>query len=207
MTDANRILSSIKVSERRLKHTMGVAVCAKELAKTHFPQLDLNMVELAALMHDYTKEYSVEKQFELCEQYHIEITEEERLTPKLLHSKTAAAIAAHHFGLPNDACSAIYYHTTGRPNMKPFEIVIYLADYIEETRTFADCVELRRYFYDNIGKAHSYEDKLEVLRSTLVLSFDMTIKNLLDEGKVVDFYTMSARNYLIINEKSLKWRK
>ena len=60
MTDANVILSSMTISERRLKHTLGVAEAAKEIAKTHFPALDLKQVELAALMHDFTKEYSLE---------------------------------------------------------------------------------------------------------------------------------------------------
>ena len=194
MTDANRILSSIKVSEKRLKHTMGVAVCAKELAQTHFPSLDLNTVELAALMHDYTKEFSPEKQFELCEFYGIELTEEEKLAPKLLHGKTAAAIASHQFGLPKDACSAIYYHTTGRADMTPFEIVIYLADYIEEFRDDPSCVKLREFYLKNINRNC---DKNAVLINTLVRSFDITLKHLIDDGRLIDRNTIGARNFYL----------
>ena len=194
MTDANRILSSIKVSEKRLKHTMGVAVCAKELAQTHFPSLDLNTVELAALMHDYTKEFSPEKQFELCEFYGIELTEEERLAPKLLHGKTAAAIASHQIGLPKDACSAIYYHTTGRADMTPFEIVIYLADYIEEFRDDPSCVKLREFYLKNINRNC---DKNAVLINTLVRSFDITLKHLIDDGRLIDRNTIGARNFYL----------
>ena len=194
MTDANRILSSIKVSEKRLKHTMGVAACAKELAQTHFPSLDLNTVELAALMHDYTKEFSPEKQFELCEFYGIELTEEERLAPKLLHGKTAAAIASHQFGLPKDACSAIYYHTTGRADMTPFEIVIYLADYIEEFRDDPSCVKLREFYLKNINRNC---DKNAVLINTLVRSFDITLKHLIDDGRLIDRNTIGARNFYL----------
>ena len=84
MTDANAILSAMTVSEKRLKHTLGVAEAAKEIAKTHFPALDLKQVELAALMHDFTKEYSFERQLELCAKYGIELSEDERNTPKLL---------------------------------------------------------------------------------------------------------------------------
>jgi HD superfamily phosphohydrolase YqeK len=61
------------ISERRLKHTLGVAEAAKEIAKTHFPALDLKQVELAALMHDYTKEYPVERHLELFSLFGIEI--------------------------------------------------------------------------------------------------------------------------------------
>ena len=92
MTDANSIISAMTLSERRLKHTFGVAEAAKELAKTHFPALDLKTVELAALMHDFTKEYSFERQTALCDQFRIPLTDEEKNNPKLLHAKTAAAI-------------------------------------------------------------------------------------------------------------------
>ena len=187
MTDVNLILSSMKLSERRLKHTLGVAEAAKELAKTHFPALDLKQVELAALMHDYTKEYPPEKQFELCERYGIELTESERLTPKLLHAKTAAMIAS-------DVCSAIHWHTTGRPNMTPFEIVIYLADYIEEFREDPDCIKLREFYKKALSKER---DKSVALTKTLVRSFDTTIKHLLSGQQLIDQMTMEARNFYI----------
>ncbi len=194
MTDANLILSSMKLSERRLKHTLGVAEAAKELAKTHFPALDPKQVELAALMHDYTKEFPPEKQFELCERYGIELTESEKLTPKLLHAKTAAMIASDVFGLRSEVCSAIYWHTTGRPNMTPFETVIYLADYIEEFRDDPDCVKLREFYKKAISKER---DKNVALTKTLVRSFDTTIKHLLSGQQLIDQMTMEARNFYI----------
>lgn len=194
-------------TEKRFSHILGVEKEAYELGKIFLPE-KCEKLQVAGLLHDITKNLSYEKQLELCKEYGIEL--DKYIAPKLLHAKTGCEFARRYFGneiVDNEIYSAIYYHTTGKAQMSLFEAIIYLADYIEETRTFADCIELRRYFYDNVSKAHSYEDKLEVLRSTLVLSFDMTIKNLLDEGKVVDYYTMSARNYLIINGKDLKWRK
>lgn len=194
MIDANGIISSMTLSERRLKHTFGVADAAKELAKTHFPALDLKQVELAALMHDFTKEYSVERQFELCEQYNIQLTDEEKANPKLLHAKTGAVIASHRFALPTDACSAIYWHTTGRPAMSPFEIVIYLADYIEEFRDDPGCIKLREYYQKALKKE---SDKAVALHKTLVRSFDTTIKYLITDGKTINSTTIEARNYYI----------
>ena len=75
--------------------------------------------------------------------------------------------------------------------MTLFEKLIYLADYIEPTRTFEDCVKLREFFYNT--------DKFteEHLNNTLILSYDMTINNLLDEGKCVHSATIKARNSLI----------
>lgn len=202
MTDANMILSSMTVSDKRLKHTLGVAECAKELAKTHFPALDLKQVELAAIMHDYTKEYPVEKQLELCAHYGIELTEEEKLTPKLLHAKTAAALASDRFGLPTDACFAIHWHTTGRANMSPFETVIYLADYIEEFRDDPSCVKLREFYQKSLKRER---DKETALIKTLLRSFDTTLKHLISEGKLIDKNTISARNYYLklISERTI----
>ena len=193
--------------EKRFSHILGVEKEACELGKIFLPE-KCEKLQVAGILHDITKNFSYEKQLELCNEYGIEL--DKYIAPKLLHAKTGCEFARRYFGnkiVDDEIYSAIYYHTTGKAQMSLFEAIIYLADYIEETRTFADCIELRKYFYDNIDKAHSYEDKLEVLRSTLILSFDMTIRNLLDEKKVVDFYTMSARNYLITNEKNLKWRK
>lgn len=194
MTDANSIISAMTLSERRLKHTFGVAEAAKEIAKNHFPALDLKAVELAALMHDFTKEYSIERQMELCDLFRIELTDEEKNNTKLLHAKTAAAIASSRFSLPSDACSAIYWHTTGRPGMTPFETVIYLADYIEEFRDDAGCIKLREFYGKAMKKEH---DKTRALQKTLVRSFDTTIKYLISEEKTINVFTVEARNYYI----------
>ena len=82
--------------------------------------------------------------------------------------------------------------------MTLFEALIYLADYIEPTRTFEDCIKLREYFYENIEKDNG--DKFEVLRKTLILSFDMTIKNLIEENKQIDNDSIEVRNYFIRNK-------
>lgn len=194
MTDANAIISAMNLSERRLKHTFGVADMAKELARAHFPALDLKAVELAALMHDFTKEYSVERQLELCELYRIELTDDEKNNPKLLHSKTAAIIARDRFMLPTEACSAIYWHTTGRAAMTPFEIVIYLADYIEEFRDDPSCIKLREFYLKAMKKERN---KAVALTKTLVRSFDTTIKHLIADEKTINVSTFEARNYYI----------
>lgn len=194
MTDINAILSTMTVSEKRLRHTMGVAEAAKELARDHFPELDQKTVELAALMHDYTKEYPIERHLEILSLFGMEVTQDEIDNYKLLHSKSGSLIAKDSFRLPEDACSAIYWHTTGRPEMTPFEIVIYLADYIEEYREDSGCIQLREYYYKCMSRE---KDKGIALLKTLVRSFDTTIKHLLSMGKTIDENSIKARNYYI----------
>ena len=91
--------------------------------------------------------------------------------------------------------SGIRWHTTGRDGMTVFEAIIYLADYIEETRTFPDCVELRDFFYD--GKERSGDGMLRHFTETMIRSFDLTVGNLIAEGKQIDPDTIGARNYYI----------
>jgi len=188
-------------TEKRYKHTEGVQKEAYMLGKIFMPQ-KAEKLSLAGLLHDITKDFSVEKQLKLCEDYGISV-DTEYLVPKLLHAKTGCEYARRLFGdeiVDHDVYNGIFYHTTGRKGMTLFEAIIYLADYIEEGRTFEDCIVLRKFFYDSIAKAVSDSEKLEVLRKTMVLSFDMTIKNLLEEGKAIDNDTIEARNYFLLRK-------
>ena len=87
--------------------------------------------------------------------------------------------------------------TTGKAGMTLTEKLMYLADFIEPTRTFPDCVRLRGYFYSRIGE----NDKNAVLDSTLILSFDMTVTELISSGQPIHPDTVAARNYLILKQK------
>lgn len=188
-------------TEKRFKHTLGVQKEAKELGQIFLPH-KTEKLSLAGLLHDITKDFSVEKHLSLCDEYGI-FVDRENLVPKLLHAKTGCEYAKRLFGcdiVDDEVYSGIYYHTTGRKNMTLFEAIIYFADYIEEGRTFEDCVVLRKFFYDRIEKTSNYSEKIEVLRQSMVLSFDMTIKNLIHEGKAIDKDTVEARNYFLLNK-------
>ena len=80
--------------------------------------------------------------------------------------------------------------------MTVFESIVYLADYIEETRTFPDCVELRRYFRDGINSPGV--DRDEHFKKTMVLSFDMTIRSLIEDNMPIDRDTVAARNRFLL---------
>ena len=119
---------------------------------------------------------------------------------KLFHSKTALAIIERDFVgyYDDDILSAVRWHTTGRDKMTIFEALVYLADYIEETRTFDDCVILRNYFYSQLKVGDL--TPLEIFKKTMIMSFDMTIKNLMEEKGLIDLDTISARNYFVLND-------
>lgn len=186
------------IKEKRFIHTLGVKDEAYRLGQVFMPD-KCEKLMIAGLLHDITKNFSLDEQLKLCDEYGIYI-DRENISPKLLHAKTGSEFARRNFGneiVDDEIYYAIYYHTTGKEGMSLFEAIIYLADYIEKNRTFFDCVALRNYFYLNIEKCNTIEEKLEVLRKTMILSFDMTIKNLISDGEAIDFDTIKARNYFV----------
>ncbi len=182
------------ISGKRLLHTYAVENEIKRLGQIFgFDEADIIKLRISALLHDITKEIPTEKQIEFCEERGIKVTEDDKKSPKLFHSLTGAHLARELYPdlIDQTVFGAILYHTSGRPNMTLFEKLLYLADYIEETRTFPDCITLRNYFYS----ANEFTE--EHLNKTLLLSYDMTVKNLIDEGKTIHPTTISARNALI----------
>ena len=201
MLDCLRAAVKDYQTEKRYRHTLAVEREAQSLARIFLPD-DENRLRAAALLHDITKILDTEKQLKICAEFDIIVRSEDIAAPKLFHAKTGAFVAKRDFAGYTDAdiVSAVYYHTTGRAGMSIFEMLIYLADYIEDTRTFEDCVTLRKMFYEGVELARNMEEKLEVLRKTMIRSFDMTVKCLIDEGALVDRDTIEARNWFILNK-------
>lgn len=192
-------------TEKRFLHTQGVANEAYTLGTIFLPE-KADKLKLAGLLHDITKDFSLEKQLLLCEEYGISV-DKENLVPKLLHSKTGCEYARRVFGteiVDDEIYNAILYHTTGRENMTLFESLVYLADYIEPGRTFEDCVILRKRFYELISNSQNADMKENALIETIVLSFNMTIENLLSENKCIDFDTIKSRNYYLKIKQNLQ---
>ncbi|MBQ8738112.1 MAG: bis(5'-nucleosyl)-tetraphosphatase (symmetrical) YqeK [Clostridia bacterium] len=186
--------------EKRFLHTLGVEKEARRLGEIFIPE-KCDKLSVAGLLHDITKEFSKEKQLEIARKYGRE-NELISFPPVLWHSITGCDYAREKFGeelVDDEIYNSILYHTTGNEKMTIFDAIIYLSDYIEENRTFYDCVLLRNYFYVNLEKCSTMAEKKELLRKTMIFSFDLTIKGLIDDGKLVDFDTVKARNYFLKN--------
>ena len=75
--------------------------------------------------------------------------------------------------------------------------IIYLADYIDDSRKFEDCVKLRNYFFDFDFDNATSDEKIMHLGDTLIISYDMTIKSLIEHNAPISKDTFDARNELI----------
>lgn len=183
-----------KVRGKRFEHIVSMENEAVRLCGIYLDCGYEIKARAAALLHDLTKHLDKEEQIALCEEYGVELSQDDINTPKCLHAITAAEIAKREFSADADVYRAVLYHTLGDENMPLFAKLIYLADYIEETRTFADCLKLREYFYVNLNKAKTKEDRDNLLGRTILRSFDYTLTNLVEENKFIHPKMIMARN-------------
>ena len=188
------------ISGKRLTHSLAVEEEAARLGMLYeLPESTITKLRICAILHDITKEKGAEEQIELCKEFGYKVTNEDISSPKVFHSVTGAFLAKKLYGkyVCRTVFNGIKYHTTGRENMTLFEKLIYLADYIEPTRTFEDCVKLRELFYSAKTFTISH------LNTILLLSYDMTINNLLAEESCIHSATIKARNSLIFERNNI----
>ena len=157
-----------RLSGYRYTHTLGCERAAKMLAERFGG--DVEKAAFAALLHDITKRLSKEEQLYLCDKYGIIPCDIEKIQ--------------HEYGAPQDIVDAIACHTTGRADMTLLDKIIYLADYIEETRDFDGVEPARELAKTDIDEA-------------LLYCFDQSLYDLLGRGKLIHPDTMAARNALI----------
>ena len=116
-----RAISFSMVQAKRLPHIKGTEETAAALAA--FWGLSPEKARRAAILHDCTKYWTLEQHLETCTKYGVALDELECVSVKLLHAKSAAALA------------------------------LYLADYMEPTRDFDGVEELRRLVWEDLDRA------------------------------------------------------
>ena len=181
------------VPTERMQHTLGTRDTAVMLAARHFPKLDKDDVEAAAILHDVTKLLTIEEHKEICARYSIILDDIVHLVPRVYHQITGSVVAKYEFGLSDEAVTAIRYHTTGRPDMSPMELVLLFADYIEPYRKYDDCDWLRAYYEE----LYDINDKF-ALEKAIIKALSITIAELLDRDEYIYPDIIFARNDLII---------
>ncbi len=199
MLDGLRERVRSMMSEKRYAHTCAVERMVVRLGELYCPAL-IPELRAAALLHDVTKEETLENQLQLCEKFDIILEPTARLAPKTLHARTAAALIPSEFPefATETVVRAVRRHTTGCSDMQIADKLLYLADYIDDSRTFVDCVRLREIFWGADPAAMDETVRLAHLRDVLILSFDMTVRGLLEDGVPVGLDSIAARDHLLL---------
>ena len=195
----NAVLS--EMSPKRYAHTAAVEDMVTRLATLYCPE-EIPALRAAALLHDITKEYDVTTQMAILSEAGQPPKRGEEYAHKTFHARTAALLIPEKY--PAFACetviNAVRWHTTGHEGMTLPEKLLYLADYIDESRLFPDCVRLRSFFWNARPETMTVEQRQAHLRRTLIMSYDMTMRALLSEDAVISPDTALARNELVLEE-------
>ncbi len=162
-----------RLSPKRFIHTLGVEAEAVALGEIYLPE-QIPALRAAALLHDITKELSTPEQIALLRAYGIPESQDEQLSPQVLHGKTAVGMIKRDFAdfALEEIISAVDCHTTGKVGMTLFDCILFLADYIEAGRSWAACQEMRATFWgvDKVTlmkEEHLYLTVLKILENTL----------------------------------------
>lgn len=203
MIDLDQIKSSLKakLSEHRYAHTQMVVKTALhycELLHKANPKLitesDFQRAEYAAWLHDRCKELSNEEQLKLAEFYGIEIYEEDRACPNLLHARVGAAVIEEEFEVVDTiVLQAVRAHTLGEIDMHPVAKIMYLADMLEPSRD----KQLSDKAIEKFNTIRSIIIEEKSLDKALLAAMDSTINYVLSCGQLIHPLGVVARNSLV----------
>ncbi len=172
------------MTEKRFYHSLGVQGMSFALAIKY--GYDMDKANLAGLLHDCAKDMKDEELIGECRKYNLPITEVENRNGFLLHGKLGAFYAEHKYGVTDtEILSAIYYHTTGKPDMTLLEMIIFVADYIEPNRSSKRIPVL-----NSIRQTAFYD-----LNKATVDILENTLSYLEKEGQEIDQLTVDAYEY------------
>ncbi len=133
------ILEHLKrtLSHELFNHCVRTCDYALKLNRELSLGLDETKVEIAALLHDMAKEYSVRQYFDIANQYGYVFDGFILNNSKLMHGVIGAFEAKKLFEIDDDEIlSAIAKHTVGCSDMNNLDLLIFVADKIEPGRKF-----------------------------------------------------------------------
>ncbi len=188
MTDVAEIEKIVcaRLSERRFSHTLNVAKEAQRLAERWGESPE--KAYLAGIVHDCAKEIPKDEALALLYSFG-EKDIDYSTCPALIHGPLGAHIAMHDFGIEDECVlNAVRYHTTGRCKMGMLEKIIYLADFIEPSRSFDGIETVRRLAYEDIDKA-------------VLMEAEMVIGFVIERGQLLNEKSVQMRNELLMKTK------
>ncbi len=164
--------------EKRLIHTANVAVTA--LKKIKELSLDYDKVYCASMLHDCAKYMDVNSFPDF-------ILDSDVPAP-VVHEFLGAYVAEKVVGITDEeVLDAIKYHTSGKANMTTLGKLIFVADMVEEGRTYDGVEELREVYNKGLNQGFKKCLTEEVLH----------LKN---KGGPIYFETENAYNYYVKGE-------
>ncbi|WP_377865628.1 bis(5'-nucleosyl)-tetraphosphatase (symmetrical) YqeK [Bacillus sp. R86525] len=112
------------------KHSIRVANEARKIAEIFYE--DKEKAAIAGYLHDISAIFPNEERIAVAEQFGIEILQEEREFPMIIHQKLSRVIAKEIFKIEDEeVLNAICCHTTLRKHATKMDLVLFVADKLE----------------------------------------------------------------------------
>lgn len=182
-----KIKENVKVylDEKRYNHVERVARYAEKLAKIYVPE-KLEKVLISAWLHDIAKFFELSIMKDLTKGKYPEIESEDKTS--ILHGFAGAEFVKKNKLLfeveDEEILDGIRYHTVGNKNMSILSKIVYLADAIEEDRSWDGVEKARELSLINLDEAIKYE-------------IDMKLKYLISKDVIIHPNIILFRNSLI----------
>ena len=171
------------LSPKRFAHSIHVMEASGMLAEKYGE--DVDKAVLAGLIHDCARDLKKNETFALCRKYDIIADNIMQSQPELLHGKVGSYLARELFGVYNHrVLSAVAEHTMGCEGMDKLCCIVFIADYIEEGRSYPGVETIRKAADESLEKA-------------VVASLDNTIGYILGKGGLLHPQTIATRNWAL----------
>lgn len=176
------------LTHKRFVHSLGTSDVAGRLAELY--GADKRKAEIAGVLHDCAKELTLSEMQKTVEQEGRQVDDAVLKRRALLHGPAGSVLAKTLYGVyDKEIAQAIYFHTTGRPDMTMLEKIVFLSDYIEPSRDFSGVDQLREKAEKNLDEA-------------VMAAYNSTIRYLLDSDEYIYELTFLARNDLILKKEN-----
>ncbi len=171
------------LSQKRFSHSIHVMESSRMLAEKYGE--DVGKAGLAGLIHDCAKDLDKSSAFALCKKYEIIVDSIMQRQPEVLHGMIGAFLARDLFEVEDgDVLDAVSNHTMGCVNMDRLSSIVFIADYIEEGRSYEGLDKIRK----------AAESSLE---EAIVAGIDNTIEHVLKTGRFLHPQIVLTRNWAL----------
>ena len=177
------------LDEKRYEHVKRVAKCAVELAKIY--GVPVEKVETSAWLHDVAKFFNLSVMIDLTRGKYPEVADKMSQSTAVLHGFAGAEFVRQNYDLfgvdDEEILDGIKYHTIGCENMSTLAKIIYLADAIEEKRSWEGVEKARELAKTDLDEAIKFE-------------IEEKLKYLLAKDSIIHPNVIKFRNSIIANK-------